>query len=76
MNATTTPAFTEFQAGINEALAELDGLTQYCRDTLAVAPDGALGTVRDLEHQIQDAADLIRAHVTLYKRAASKGRTA
>ncbi len=76
MNMTTTPAFTEFQAGITEALAELDKLRTYCSDTLATAPDGALGTVQDLEGQIQDAADLIHAHLTIFKRKASKGRTA
>ncbi|NCC94372.1 MAG: hypothetical protein EOM10_13990 [Opitutae bacterium] len=74
MNATTTPAFVELQTGINEALAELGKLTQYCRDSLDLGPDDARTTLVDLEHQIQDAADLIRAHVTLYKRAASKGR--
>lgn len=51
MNMTTTPAFSEFQTGITEAL-------------------------EDLQTQIQDAADLIHAHLTLYKRAASKGRHA
>ncbi|NCC94175.1 MAG: hypothetical protein EOM10_12980 [Opitutae bacterium] len=76
MNATTTPAFTEFQTGINEALAELDKLARYCADTLAVDPCGAAKTVEDLQGQIQDAADLIHAHFTLYKRAASKGRAA
>ncbi len=76
MNLTTTPAFTDFQRGITEALAELDKLATYCSDTLAVAPDGALRTVEDLQGQIQDAADLIHAHFTIFKRKASKGRTA
>lgn len=76
MNLTHSPAFTDFQRGINEALAELDKLRTYCSDTLATAPDGALRTVQDLQGQIQDAADLIHAHFVLYKRAASKGRTA
>lgn len=74
MNVTTTQPFAEFQTGINEAAAELDKLVQYCRDTLATDPSGALGTVQDLELRIQDAADLVRAHVTIFKRKASKAR--
>ena len=76
MNLTTIPAFTDFQSGITEALAELDRLARYCSDTLAVDSCGAAKTVEDLQGQIPEVADLIRAHVTLYKRAASKGRTA
>jgi hypothetical protein len=76
MNMTHSPAFTDFQSGITEALAELDRLARYCSDTLAVDPCGAAKTVEDLQGQIQDAADLIHAHLTIFKRKASKGRTA
>lgn len=72
----TSSAFTELQTGIAEAVAELDALTRYCADTLAVDPDGAAKTLEDLQTQIQDAADLIRAHVTIYKRTARQGRQA
>ena len=72
MNVTTTKPFTEFHAGINEATAELDKLAQCCRDTMTTDPSAALGTVPDLEAQIQDAADLVRAHVAIFKRAASR----
>ena len=74
MNVTTTQPFVEFQNGINEALAELDKLVRYCSDTRATAPGGALQTVEDLEGRIKDAADLIHAHVTIFKRKASKAR--
>jgi len=76
MNATTTPAFVELQTGINEALAELDKLRTYCSDTLAVDPCGAAKTVEDLEHQIQEIADMIRGRMAIFKRAARKGRAA
>lgn len=72
MNVTTTKPFTEFQAGINEATAELDKLVQYCSDTRTTAPGGALQTVEDMEGRIRDTADLIRAHLTIFKRRASK----
>jgi len=72
MNVTSTQPFTEFHAGINEATAELDRLVQYCRDTLATDPRAALGTVQDLELRIQDAADLVRAHVAIFKRKARR----
>jgi len=72
MNVTTTQPFIEFQTGINEATAELDKLVQYCRDTMATDPSAALGTVQDLEGQIQEAADLIRGRVAIFKRAARR----
>lgn len=72
MNITTTQSFVELQTGIDEATAELDKLVQYCRDTMATDPNGALGTVQDLAHRIQDAADLVRAHVTIFKRRARR----
>ncbi len=72
MNVTTTQPFIEFQTGINEATAELDRLVQYCRDTLATDPSAARGTVQDLEGQIQEAADLIRGRVVIFKRAARR----
>lgn len=72
MNLTTTPAFIGFEAGINEALAELDDLAAYCSNTVAMDPGGALQTVQDLQAKIQDAADLIHAHFTLFKRASGK----
>lgn len=72
MNVSTTQPFIEFQAGINEATAELDKLVQYCRDTMATDPSAALGTVQDLEGQIQEAADLIRGRVAIFKRAARR----
>ena len=72
MNVTITQPFVEFQSGMNEAVAELDKLAQYCRDTMVADPAGALGTVQDLEGQIQDAADLVRAHVAIFKRAARR----
>ncbi len=74
MNMTTTPAFTDFQAGITEALAELDKLARYCADTLAVDPCGAAKTVEDLQGQIPEVADLIRGHVAIFKRKAAKVR--
>lgn len=74
MNVITIQPFIEFQSGITEALAELDTLVQYCADTRATAPDGALQTVQDLEGRIRDAADLIQAHVTIFKRNARQGR--
>jgi hypothetical protein len=69
MNLTTTQPFIEFQNGINEAVAELDKLAQYCSDTLTTDPGGALGTVQDLEGQLRDTADLIRGRVAIFKRA-------
>ncbi|MGE4440428.1 MAG: hypothetical protein AB7D27_02950 [Desulfomicrobium sp.] len=72
MNVSTTQPFIEFQAGINEATAELDKLVQYCRDTMATDPSAALGTVQDMEGQIQEAADLIRGRVAIFKRAARR----
>lgn len=72
MKPTSTPAFTKFEAGIKEALAELDSLAAYCHDTVATDPGGALQTVQDLQAKIQDAADLVHAHFTLFKRAARK----
>ena len=72
MNVTTTQPFVEFQSGMNEAVAELDRLARYCRDTMVTDPDGALGTVQDLEGQIQEAADLIRGRVAIFKRAARR----
>ena len=72
MNLSTTQPFIEFQTGINEATAELDKLAQYCRDTMTTDPSGALGTVQDLEGQIQEAADLIRGRVAIFKRAARR----
>lgn len=72
MNVTTTQPFAELQTGINEAITELDKLVQYCRDTLATDPAAALGTVQDLELRIQDVADLVRAHVTIFKRKARR----
>lgn len=74
MNATTTEPFAELQKGINEATAELDKLVQYCSDTRTTAPGGALRTVEDLEGMIREAADLVRAHVTIFKRKTSKAR--
>ena len=74
MNMTTTPAFTDFQAGITEALAELDRLARYCADTLAVDPCGAAKTVEDLEHQIQEIADMIRGRMAIFKRAMRKAK--
>ena len=76
MDLTHSPAFTDFQSGITEALAELDRLARYCADTLAVDPCGAAKTVEDLEHQIQEIADMIRGRMAIFKRAARKGRTA
>lgn len=72
MNLTINPAFIEFQNGMNEAVAELDKLAQYCRDTMVADPGGALGTVQDLEGQIREAADLIRGRVAIFKRAARR----
>ena len=72
MNLTVNPAFTEFQTGMNEAVAELDKLAQYCSDTMITDPGGALGTVHDLEGQIREAADLIRGRVAIFKRAARR----
>lgn len=64
-------SFFEFQTGVEEALTELDRLSQYCADTVAVAPSGALKTVQDLEGRIKDAGDLIRAHLVIFKRRAT-----
>lgn len=72
MNVSTTQPFIEFQAGINEATAELDKLVQYCRYTITTDPSAALGTVQDMEGQIQEAADLIRGRVAIFKRAARR----
>ena len=72
MDLTHSPAFTDFQAGINEALAELDKLARYCSDTMAVDPDGALRTVEDLQGQIQEIADMIRGRMAIFKRAMRK----
>lgn len=71
---TTTPEFTEFQDGINEGLNELHKLAQYCRDTLDVDPAESTRTLQDLEGKITEAADLIHAHLTLFKRAARKAK--
>lgn len=38
MNVTTAQPFVEFQSGMNEAVAELDKLAQYCRDTMVADP--------------------------------------
>lgn len=72
MDLVTTQSFFEFQAGVDEALAELDKLSRYCADTIAAAPSGALRTVEDLEGRIKDASDLIRAHLTMFKHNARK----
>lgn len=74
MNVTTTQPFVEFQAGINEVTAELDKLVQYCSDTRTTAPGDALRTVEHLEEMIRDAADLVRGHVAIFKRRASRAR--
>ncbi len=76
MNMTHSPAFAEFQNGIAEAVAELDWLVQYCRDTMTTDPGGALATVQDLEVQIRDCADLIRGRMAIYRRSVRKGRAA
>jgi hypothetical protein len=36
MNLTVNATFTEFQSGMNEAVAELEKLAQYCRGRVAI----------------------------------------
>ena len=71
---TTTSHFVDLQIGIDEGLDELRKLAQYCRDTLEVDPGESMRTLEDLEGKITEAADLIHAHLTLFKRAARKAK--
>lgn len=72
MDAHMTRLFSELRAGVEEALTELDRLSRYCADTIAVAPSGALKTVEDLEGRIKDAGELIRAHLVIFNRRATR----